>query len=114
VSSCGSLHLLVVGCGGAGTQHSPQEPIAVSISPPSASMLVSAAARFSATVTGPSQAGVLFVVLEGNTGGVVATDGTYVAPSIPGTYPSPCLYLGCKTVPDRNGVEGHSRSSMLK
>ena len=79
-------HLLVVGCGGGGTQLAPQEPIAVSISPTSASLLVSATARFSATVSGTAETGVLFLVLEGSSGGMVAADGTYIAPSAPGAY----------------------------
>lgn len=86
VGALALCQLLVVGCGGAGTQPIPQEPIAVSISPISASLLVSATAHFSAIVTGTPQTKVLFTVLEGNSGGVVAADGTYVASSIAGTY----------------------------
>lgn len=79
------LTVFIVGCGGGGSTPPPQEPVAISISPTSATMLVSAGARFSGTVTGTSHAAVSYSVLEAN-GGAVAPDGSYVAPATPGTY----------------------------
>lgn len=79
------LTTFVVGCGGGGSTPSPQEPVAISISPSSATTLVSASARFSATVTGTSHTGVSYSVVEAG-GGAVAPDGSYVAPATPGTY----------------------------
>ncbi|HKT24956.1 MAG TPA: kelch repeat-containing protein [Terriglobales bacterium] len=79
------LTTFVIGCGGGGSTTAPQEPVAISISPSSATMLVSASARFSATVSGTSYTGISYSVIEAN-GGSVAPDGSYVAPSTPGIY----------------------------
>src|SRR6185437_5596400 len=79
------LTAFVIGCGGGGSTSAPQEPVTISISPASATILVSASTRFSVTVSGTSHTATSYSVIEAN-GGSVATDGSYVAPSTPGTY----------------------------
>ena len=79
------LTAFVIGCGGEESTSAPQEPVTISISPTSATILVSASTRFSVTVSGTSHTATSYSVIEAN-GGSVATDGSYVAPSTPGTY----------------------------
>jgi hypothetical protein len=88
--SCVLLLLISVGCGGgAGTQPAPQpqpSPIAVNISPQSASLLLGTSLSFTAVVTGTSNTGVNYSVVEGNVGGNIAGNGDYLAPTQPGTF----------------------------
>jgi hypothetical protein len=60
--------------------------ISVSISPPTASLVVGQAQQFTATVTGSANQSVTWSVQEGPTGGTVTSGGYYTASNIPGTY----------------------------
>lgn len=84
------LAVLVVGlvaCGGGNSNPEPSPgSISVSISPATANMLVATETRFTATVTGSSNAAVTFSVVEGATGGQILGTGDYLASSTPGTY----------------------------
>ncbi len=61
-------------------------PIAVSVSPSSASIRANATQAFTATVTGAANTGVSWSVAEGTSGGAVTSSGVYTAPSAPGSY----------------------------
>ena len=60
-------------------------PVAVTISPMSASVLSGTTQQFTATVTGTSNTSVTWSVVEAG-GGAVDASGLYTAPSTPGTY----------------------------
>jgi Galactose oxidase, central domain len=87
--SCVLLLLISVGCGGGGgTQPTPPPPVAISlkISPQSAALLVGSGLTFATEVTGTSNTGVSYSVVEGNAGGNIAVNGDYVAPTRPGIF----------------------------
>ncbi len=60
--------------------------VAVSISPPSATLQTGGSQQFLATVTGTSNTSVNWTVQEGTAGGSVSTSGLYTAPGTAGTY----------------------------
>ena len=60
--------------------------VAVSITPGSVSLTAGATSQFTATVTGSTNTGVQWSVMEGSTGGTVSSSGLYTAPSTAGTY----------------------------
>jgi len=76
------LVLLVVlpGCGGAG-----KEPVAVSISPPTANVIQGGTQSFTAKVTNTSNSAVNWTVQEG-AGGSITSMGVYTAPNKGGTF----------------------------
>jgi hypothetical protein len=61
-------------------------PLAVSVTPSSASIAAGAALTFSATVSNSSNQAVTWSVQEGSVGGSVTSGGLYTAPSTAGTY----------------------------
>ncbi len=79
--------LLIAGCGGSGqTQAPPPVQSTVTITPANATALVGSSLSFTATVRGSSNNQVTFRVIEGASGGEVAANGDYVAPTAPGTF----------------------------
>ncbi len=64
----------------------PVGPIAVVVSPSSATLQLGATQQFASTVTGTCNTAVIWSVQEGNSGGTVTTTGLYTAPQTPGTY----------------------------
>jgi hypothetical protein len=60
-------------------------PVAVTITPPTGPRYSCTTARFTASVTGTADGTVTWSVQE-SAGGSVSSDGTYTAPSTPGTY----------------------------
>ncbi|MCU1285175.1 MAG: Kelch motif protein [Acidobacteriales bacterium] len=86
---CVLLLIISVGCGGGAGTPPPAlqpSPISVSISPVSATPLLGTSVSFTAQVTGTSNTGVSYSVVEGNAGGSIAANGIYLAPSQPGTF----------------------------
>jgi WD40 repeat protein len=81
------LVLIVVlpGCGGGGTGGG-TEPVAVSISPPTANVIQGGTQSFTARVTGTSNSAVNWTVQEGTTGGSITSMGVYTAPNKDGTF----------------------------
>ncbi len=77
-----ALFACLLGCGSPPAH----QPIAISLSPTSASVQTSAAQAFTASVTGTTNTGVNWSVIEGSSGGVITTSGAYTAPSVPGRY----------------------------
>jgi hypothetical protein len=61
-------------------------PVAVSVTPSSASIAAGATLTFSATVSNSSNQGVTWSVPEGASGGNITSAGVYTAPSTAGTY----------------------------
>lgn len=64
--------------------------VAITMTPPTISLLVGGSVQLTASVTGAPQTGVTFAITEGAQGGTVAQTGantaTYRAPTLPGTY----------------------------
>lgn len=75
--------------------------VAVTISPPSISLLVNGSDQVTALVTGTTQPGVTFAITEGVQGGTLEQTGTntakYTAPSKPGTF-----HVVATSVADKN------------
>jgi len=85
VSLCGILLANTLGCGGVTSSSSPgqgNQTIAVSISPKSAALAPNGTQQFSATVTGNSNASVLWSA----SGGTISQGGFYTAGSTAGGY----------------------------
>ncbi|WP_248354413.1 hypothetical protein [Anaeromyxobacter oryzae] len=68
------------------TVTAPAPAVAVSVSPASGSTNACQTLRFTAAVANATDTSVTWSVQEGTTGGAVAADGTYTAPSAGGTY----------------------------
>src|SRR5882757_4399540 len=78
-----------VACGGSGSGTNtppPPVPVSISVQPASVNALVGSTVPFAATVTGSDNTQVTYKVDEGNNGGVIAANGGYIAPVLPGTY----------------------------
>src|SRR5438128_9846041 len=87
--SCGGAHLGSTGGSGTADGGSPGSgapSISVAISPTEASLAPGAMQRFVATVSGSSDSGVVWSVLEGAAGGLVDSSGLYTAPQASGTF----------------------------
>ena len=76
---------MLAGCGGGGAGSS-GPPVAITISPATASLIPAATQPFSATVTHTGNSAVTWSVQEGATGGAVTSAGVYTAPATAGTY----------------------------
>ncbi|HET7826343.1 MAG TPA: kelch repeat-containing protein [Anaeromyxobacter sp.] len=116
-------------CSGETSSQSPS--IAVTISPPSAALLVGATARFTATVSGAARGDVIFTVVEGEPGGSIGADGRYVAPRTPGGFhvratsaDDPTRYVeatvtvadyqrGITQMPDGSNARDHHTATLL-
>ncbi len=64
----------------------PVSAIAVNLTPTSSSVTTGATRQFTASVTGSSNASVMWTVQEGHMGGSVSTSGLYTAPATTGTF----------------------------
>jgi acyl-coenzyme A thioesterase PaaI-like protein len=80
--------LPLVACGGTGDPGLVVDPsvVAVAVTPSSAQLQPSAPQPFVATVTGTTNASVVWQVTENSTGGTIDAAGLYHAPSSPGTF----------------------------
>jgi hypothetical protein len=89
---------LLIGCGGGGGSTSSGSggngsngnpvttPVALTVTPTTASVAVGGTQSFSATVINTTQTGVTWSVREGVTGGTINSSGIYTAPNTIGTY----------------------------
>src|SRR5450432_1415827 len=78
--------LLLAACGGGSSgPFTPQPNIQVAVWPATALVFTGQAMSFTATVTGSSNAGVIWMVQEGLSGGRVSNTGVYTAPASAGT-----------------------------
>src|ERR1700730_12916476 len=78
--------------------------VSLSVSPESVFVPLGQAQRFTATVQGVDDTSVVWSVAEGASGGRIAADGSYEAPSIPGTF---------HVVARANGDPGKSASATV-
>lgn len=80
--------LLLAGCGSSGGSQGGggNQNVSVTVTPSASNATVNATAQFSATVSGTSNSGVTWTVVEGSDGGSVSTAGLYTASATPGVY----------------------------
>lgn len=79
--------LLLGGCGSGGSQSGGgDQNVSITVTPSASNATVNATAHFSATVSGTSNSGVTWAVVEGAGAGSVSTAGLYTAPATPGVY----------------------------
>ncbi len=64
----------------------PPTSVAITLVPSPVTVRVEGRQTFSATVTGATNRGVTWRVLEGSSGGTINSSGTYTAPAAPGTF----------------------------
>src|SRR6266481_4204692 len=79
------LPALLLGTVACGFGVAPQQGVTVTVSPSSAVLQTGASQRFQVAVAGATDQGVVWSISEAG-GGTIAGDGTYTAPSTPGTY----------------------------
>src|SRR5690349_8824343 len=75
-----------LGCSKGSNNESGCFVVTTAVSPGAATLTTSTSQGFTATVEGAPTLGVVWSVEEGSGGGVVGPDGSYTAPSMPGTY----------------------------
>jgi len=80
----GTALILALACGGGASSQAPQ-PVSVSISPAAATVWTGGIQAFQATVTGSTNQGVTWSVVEAS-GGTISTAGLYTAPGTAGSF----------------------------